>query len=36
VNSGVSMMEARARRGICRDIQSVAAFIRTLAPRVVT
>jgi pilus assembly protein CpaE len=33
VNSGVSMMEARASRGICRDIQAVAAFIRTLAPR---
>lgn len=33
VNSGVSMVDARSGRGISRDIQAIAAHIRTLTPR---
>ena len=36
VNSGVSMMDARASRGICRDISAVAMSILTLTPREVS
>jgi Flp pilus assembly CpaE family ATPase len=35
VNSGASMMETRAGRGICREIRLVADLMRTLTPRAV-
>jgi pilus assembly protein CpaE len=35
VNSGASMMETRAGRGICREIRLVAEVMRTLTPRAV-